>query len=340
MARKKTKKISEVLSSLKELTSGVTVEESSPVYYDLTRLKRQPEVLYRLDNNGIRYYYRLVNGEPEFFVSVTTMIKNTLPTPRALIKWMTENEDSESETMERAGYGTFLHMCCQSLAINGFYDLDKLGVDLKKFMERERLQGKSEWESELKKDVLAFGQFIIDHKVIPLAVEVVLYHPNDGYAGALDLVCMMTIEEKGYFGEVYASGVNKGQPKESKRDREVVAIVDIKSGRKGFYESHEIQLSAYKEMWNIHFSDLPVEKTLNFSPKDWRTKPSYNLKDQTDAKSALKLPYLTELAKIEDTRKDKSITILQGKIELVKGLEQNIKETTLTELIKGNHEEK
>jgi hypothetical protein len=196
------------------------------------------------------------------------------------------------------------------------------------------------WADELKRDVLAFAQFMIDCNVKPLAIEICLYHPTDGYAGAIDIVCELDIEEKGFFGEVYASGANKGNPKETKQVRRVRAIVDIKSGRKGFYESHEIQLQAYKEMWNIHF---PAEegfiddiKLYNWSPKEWRSAPSYNLKDQTESRNAKKLPYLVSLAKIEDDKRTNMVTLINGSIDLVKGLGDNISEMTFNELIKKN----
>jgi hypothetical protein len=177
---------------------------------------------------------------------------------------------------------------------------------------------------------------MIDTNCKPLAIEICLWHPIDGYAGAIDIVCEMDLIEKGFFGEKYLSGVNKGQPKESKQVRRIRAIIDIKSGRKSFYESAEIQLCAYKEMWNIHFPEFPVDKFMNFSPKEWRTTPSYNLKDQTDSRNAQKLPHLVALAKIEDSKRQNSFTLVSGIVDLVKGLAGNIEELTFIELIKKN----
>jgi hypothetical protein len=184
--------------------------------------------------------------------------------------------------------------------------------------------------------VLAFAQFVIDCKVKPLAIEICLYHPTDGYAGAIDLVCELEIEEKGFFGEKYLSGANKGTPKETKRVRRVFAIVDIKSGRKGFYESHEIQLHAYLDMWDNHFPDVRVEKVFNWSPKEWRNAPSFNLKDQTDSSNTRKLKHLVELAKIEDNKRRNSITVTSGEIDVLEGLERNISEKTFEQLVSEN----
>lgn len=340
MARKKqSKKLSQLIFSEKpkEITDGIITEKLSPVFFDSSKLKIQPEPVYRLDANGYRYYYIFRNEEPVFFTSVTTMIKNTLPTSPHLIKWMVERgEDSKDEAEERANYGTFLHTICGQLLINGKYDLEKLPEQLSVFCIGNNIQAKKDWVTELKKDVLAFAQFMIDFNVEPLAIEIILWHPTDGYAGALDIVCGMDWEIKGNFGEVYASGANKGQPKETKKKIRVRAIVDIKSGRKGFYESSEIQLKSYQSMWNIHFPDYPIDMVLNWSPKDWKSTPSYNLKDQTSAKSAEKLPYLVQLAKIEESRRENKVSVLKGTIDLTKGLSDNISELTLADLIKQN----
>jgi hypothetical protein len=198
------------------------------------------------------------------------------------------------------------------------------------------LQVPSDWESELKKDVLAFAQFMIDYNVKPLAIELILYHPTDGYAGAIDLICEHDFEEKGFFGETYASGANKGQPKESKRMIRINSIVDLKSSRKGFYESGEIQLQAYKEMFQIHFPDTKIDKVWNWSPKEWRSTPSYNFKDQTDSRNLSKLPHLVQLAKIEDSKRTNKLTVISGVVDLLKGLNSNIEELTFIDLIKRN----
>jgi hypothetical protein len=334
---RKSKKLSElILGQVKTLADGITSEELSAVYFD-NKVIKQPEPLYRLDYKGKRMYYRFVEGNPVFYTSVTTFLHNQIPTSKYLLDW--QREHGEDEMLERAHYGTFLHKIFETLLITGYYDLDKLSTLLKEYTVKERCEYKEEWVEELKKDALSLSQFIIDYKVKPIAVEIILYHPTDGYAGALDLVCEFDYEEKGNFGEVYASGVNKGQPKESKRTIRVIGIVDLKSGRKGFYESHVCQLGAYREMWNHKYPELPIERLFNLAPKGWDTKPAYSLKEQTYSKSILKLNQYVENERIDNLDKNWMLTTFEGKIDLTKGIEQNITSKSLAELVKPKEDE-
>jgi hypothetical protein len=118
--------------------------------------------------------------------------------------------------------------------------------------------------------------------------------------------------------------------------------VDFKSGRKGFYEEHELQLHLYREMWNVNFENVQIERVFNFSPKDWRgAKPTYNLKDQTDSANAKKLPYLLALATIEDEKRDNTLTIVHGVLELDRGkIADNVLTLSLAELIRSKKDAK
>ena len=323
-----------------EIAPGMTVEKVEAEYFNDDALQEQPEPVYRLDSNGHRYYYTFDEyGEPRFFVSVTTLIKQTLPTSPQLIKWIADigYEESQRYAAERAAYGTFMHAQIAELLISGTYNLDDIKGRLKMYIESEKIPGDFiNYADSFKKDILAFAQFAKDTLMKPLAIELVLTNPNDGYAGAIDLCAEITIEEKGYFGEVYKSGDNEGKPKETKRKRRVRAIIDFKSGRKGFFPEHEVQLLAYKTMWNMHFEKYPVERVYNWSPKDWRGKtPTYNFKDQTESKNALKLPYLVELARIEDEKRDYTIISCDGVIDVSRDdFERNITEISLQDVVK------
>ena len=189
-------------------------------------------------------------------------------------------------------------------------------------MERENLPDKfyNENLTKIRKDVLAFAQFVKDWNVKPLAVEIGLVHPDYHFAGCIDLPCVMT---------------------DPKTGKVFTAIVDFKSGRKGFYEEHELQLHLYRSMWNVNYPGMPVSRVFNFSPKDWRLAPSYNLKDQTDSPNAKKLPHLLALAAIEDENRDNTLTIVRGVLDLDKGkISDNVLTLSLAELIKKKAEDK
>lgn len=309
-----------------EVFPGMTVEEIRAVFFNADALKEPPYRVFQLNSDGYRYYYRYNDqGEPEFYPSVTTLLKQVMPTPPALLDWMIANgKDAGTEKRDiAAAYGTFMHAQFETLLINRRYDFDNVPAVLIHYMEREHVPESlfSQWVVKIRKDVLAFAQFVKDYNIKPLAVEIGLVHPQFHYAGCLDLPCIMT---------------------DPKTGKTFTAIVDFKSGRKGFYEEHELQLHLYREMWNVNFENVPIERVFNFSPKDWRgAKPTYNLKDQTDSANAKKLPYLLSLATIEDEKRDNTLTIVHGILELDRGkIADNVLTLSLAELIRSKKDAK
>lgn len=303
-----------------EIVPGMTVEEMQCMFFDKTALIEPPYKVFQLNSKGHRYYYRFdENGQPEFFPSVTTILSQTLPKSPFLIEWIASKgmDEAERYKAERAAYGTFMHAQFEELIINRVYNLDDLKEKLKTYIEVNRLPDNFiYYADDLKKDVLAFAQFVKDYDVRPLAVEIALVHPYYKYAGMIDLPCTMLRKPGG--------------------TERINAIVDFKSGRKGFYEEAEIQLHLYKMMWNVTFEEHPITNIFNFSPKDWRNKPSYNLKDQTDSPNAAKIPALLEIAAIEDNKRDNIFTAVSGSISLdePQDFTNNVISLTLAELIK------
>lgn len=303
-----------------EIIPGMTVEEMTAMFFDEKTLIEPPYKVWQLNSKGHRYYYRYDDaGNPEFFPSVTTILSQTLPKAPHLINWIANKgiEEAERYKGERAAYGTFMHAAFEELLINRAYDLDGLKGKLKEYIEVYRLPDDFiYYADDLKKDVLAFAQFVLDYDVRPLAVEIALVHPYYKYAGMIDCPCTMLAKIGG--------------------DERINAIVDFKSGRKGFYEESEIQLGMYRDMWNVNFEQFPVTRIFNFSPKDWRKKPSYNLKEQTESPNIRKIPYLLEIAAIEDEKRDNTFTAVNGMVVLDDNpdLSQNVISLSLAELIK------
>ncbi len=330
----------------------LTLEECKALYFDENALNEPPYKLFRIDNHsGGRFYYREIDGEIKFYMSVTNMISSTMPTSPGLINWIADmgREEADKYAYERSVYGTFMHEQFTKLLLNRSLDMDFMAENLKLFMEAEKVNSSlfSDWYKELKKDILSFASFAHTHKIKPLAIEVVLCDDEDETAGAIDLLCKMQVLEEGYHGEVYKTSrkgfYEKDDPKLSKEWVEITAIVDYKSGKKGFYEEHEIQLAEYKKFTEKTFG-VTVDKTFNFSPKDWKSQPSFHLKDQTDSINQKKLPYLIEIAKIEKEKRMVQILNIDGTVDLdaiteEKGLEQFYSKVELGQHIKNQNEQ-
>lgn len=312
------------IKSTYEIAPGMNLEEMQALFFDEGALLEAPQQVYRMQAGEKRYYYTFDEKQmPIFYTSVTTMIGQTMPdVSGALMKWYTDNFSSYQEArayvQERADYGTFMHAEISALAISRKCDTDTLRDRMKSFIEKERLPANFiNYENDIKSDIFAFAQFMIDYDVKPLAVEVVLAHP-DGYAGAVDMVCEMNF--------------NKGR---------VMAIIDFKSGRKGFYDSNVAQLFAYKNLWDHNYSAHPVTHLFNWSPKNWRKSPTYNLKNQTASPIGAKVPLLINLMGVDRTFNDSgTVTLMQGEIDLEKGLNRNLSEITFEQLVKERKNER
>lgn len=325
------------------LAPDVTAEQMQAVFFDPNALRVPNFRLYQLNTRGTRYYYTLDDeGVPTFYPSVTTILSEVSPRNPFLEKWRAEMglEKAEAYTQERANYGTFLHKTIEEILISGVCDLSTIKGELAKYVEREQLPlSFVNYAEDLKKDILAFAQFVIDYDILPLCIEQSLYSKK-GYAGMIDLVCNMRVYTKDEEAKAREKKGEKWTDKdEEKYTKRIIAMVDFKSGRKGFYESHIHQLYLYRDMWAEHYPDLPIQSVFNWSPKDWRKAPSYNFKCQDDAID----PRITANLLDQYTLRKKNnfeLTIVSGVIDLKSGdISNNYRTISLAELVKERNTE-
>jgi hypothetical protein len=314
-------------------------EEVKTVWTDISVITKPNYNVYRIKVGGGRIYYTLdALQNPTFYISLTTLTKHTLPTSEHLIKWIAETGYYESKRYmnERANYGTMMHIAIGQFLINKVWSFENTeDVILGNIKEGAIDEVEpDEYTDNLNRDIAAFAQFCVEHKVRPYAIELVLVSQT-GFATLIDLVCRMTVEEKGYFGDVYKSGVQKGKPKESKRDKEITALINFKSGKKGFYEENEIQLELEKKLFEENYSAIRIDKIFNWSPKDWNNSPTYNLKDQSNSVNREKADALLAIAAIELMKK----TPIQRKLTgtLVLGETPQIKDKTIYDIVKERY---
>lgn len=324
----------------------LTVSQIKAMYFDDAALMLSPFPLYRYEYKGDRFYYYTnptdavvePNIKPvvHFAVGVTTLTRRTIPQNEGLVKWIAGMgyEAAIAYRDQRAKYGSLMHTCFATMLIKKVFNLDLLPEVVQNYCKVNSITvNEAAWVDDLKQDVLAFATFIHEYQVKPLAIELSLVSPRLGLAGTQDLLCEMDFEEKGFFGEVYASGVNKGQPKETKRTVRTLAIVDFKSGRDTTGGIHNAaQLAALKMIFRDNYpaySEQPI-RLYNFHPRDWRKVPTYTLCDQTDAFSERAVMNCIGLyQEFEPAPEERTVVEMFGTINL-----ENLGENFTTKVIK------
>ena len=325
-----------------EFAPDITAEQMQAYFFDAKALRVPSYTLYQLNTKGVRYYYTLNDhGEPTFYPSVTTILGEVMPRNVFLEKWKADMgwEKANAYTQERANYGTFMHAQIERLLVARSYDLDTLKAEFAKYIEREKLPTDFiNYAEDLKKDILSFAQFVIEYDVRPLCIEQALYS-SKGYAGMIDLVADIRRYPKSEEAKAREKKGEKWTDKDTEKYSErLTAMVDFKSGRNGFYESHIHQIYLYKDMWNENFP-IPIDSVFNWSPKDWRKSPTFNFTCQDDAIDPRITELLLEQYQLRKTE-SKSVTLVNGVIDLEKGIEENYKAVSLEELVKTKETDK
>lgn len=298
----------------------LSVEETAPLFMDdgLALIVPQQK-LFRVDSPGYRYYYTVTPaGEPVFYLSVTSFTRSVLPESKFLTDWRVRlgKEESEEAARVAAAYGTFLHILIANFIREGYYDHRETYTALDEYMVYEGIPMRfyGLWIEDLENDMLAFAQFCHDKEVKPLAIEFPIFG-MDGLAGMIDLPCSLLFNGK-----------------------RVVALVDFKSGRKGFWDDHELQLVTYKRLWNGWFKGTDYEAAMifNWAPNDWRKAPTYKLQNQTGSVQEQKFDHYHSIFKLDGNRTpSKTIKHFAGPIEFGENPEGKYMVTDLVTYISG-----
>jgi hypothetical protein len=222
-----------------------------------------PFMIKRVQKGNDRYYCTINLDNPKFYLSVTSFVSKALPNP-FLSKWRGDlgNEVADKRSQEAADYGTFMHIMIGQFIKDGKINLDLLDDITCEYMIDNDINMilAPQWIDKIHNDILSFAKFCIDKNVKAVATEFPVVSDQWMLGGLIDFVLKMDYNRK-----------------------RINVIMDFKSGRKGFYESHEVQLKTYKDIWNENFGEIfPVTHVFNWSPKKWRCSPTYNLKNQTD----------------------------------------------------------
>lgn len=253
----------------------------------MIELEQVSDLLFRFNYHGQRWYYTL--DPVTLYPSVTTILDATTPTSYPVKQLIGQyGMDGFNKFMrEKADYGTLFHIFCSHYFEYGEISDMQMEQMADKF---GRVDFRANYIS-LKKDMLSIAKFKEDYDVVPLVNEKPM-HYNDGklrFAGTIDLIAEMTI--------------NKQRKK---------AIIDFKSGKNGFFESHGMQLGFYQLLAGAN--GHAAVNLINVSPKDWQKEPTYNFKNWKDHKCLDKIGHLIKLFLI-DFEEPKEILVFDKTME-------------------------
>lgn len=325
---------------------GFTNEAVPTFYFDKDALRIQPYSVCRVQfgKAGRAYYRWLQEGNEEvltLYASLTTAMQQSLPMPTQLLDWYIGlgKEEATRQAETSAHYGTMMHEQIAKYSVNHEFDFSYENVQdvINRYCESHDSFFQPEvaykWPRALQEDMAAWIQFEADVSLKVLAVELVLTSTT-GFGTAIDIVADAYISEYGPTGELLKSGPNKGEQKMGKVPQKRRVLINMKSGRKGIYDSHRIQLEFEKRIFEENFPDIKIDYIYNWAPNDWETdKPTYKLVDQTGKTSEKEFRAILDLAQVRFTDKlpDKKYVSIFGKYSQGNELSSNIKVSTLIE---------
>jgi len=253
----------------------------------MIQLEQVSELLFRFNYHGQRWYYTL--DPVQLYPSVTTILDGTTPMSYALKELIGKYgiEGFNNFMREKADYGTLFH-----IFVSHYFKYNEI-TDMQMEQYADKF-GRVDFVKNyvaLKKDILSIMKFKEDYDVVPLVNEKP-FHYNDGklrFAGTIDLIAEMTINKQ-----------------------RKTAIIDFKSGKHGFFESHGMQLGFYQILARANGHN--AVDLINVSPKDWQKEPTYNFKNWKDNKQLDKIQHLIKLFLI-DFEEPKEILVFDKTME-------------------------
>jgi hypothetical protein len=251
------------------------------------------------------------------YTSLTTAINSCAPMEQPLLEWYCKHGLAEAKRLLTLSqhYGTLMHTEIGLYLTLNYYDFDTVQERVSEYLSAHNYwQPETDnWAEDLKRDVCAFIAFAQEHEIVPLGIEYVLVS-DKGFGTLIDLVCKMRIKEKGFWGEVYKSGERKGEPKETVKVVEKMAIINFKSGKHGFYRSNGIQIECERLLWEENFPDVKIDCAMNWAPKEWASEPSWTLKDWSGEIDQAEVDAVLALAEIRYASKaiNKKYLDIQG----------------------------
>ena len=202
--------------------------------------------LKRLDTKYGRVYYPYdeEDGDRTYLYSSTTILNNVLTKGIGFDMWLgnaKSYEDAMKYGRERADIGTMTHALCMYLVWGETVDCrDGFCFDDDQKLTEQSFKIRA-IPDEVKLRMKAFIDFCKDHNPTSIATEISLYTLDEMEDGSLFLPFAGTAD-------------NIMRIKDEKTDKELVYLIDIKTGKE-YRQSYELQLTSYKLLWDHIYGD-------------------------------------------------------------------------------------
>lgn len=295
-----------------------------------------PFPVYRWKGPGPRrYFVYLKSGEIVWFNSSSTIeAKTSGATPRALTEWYMKYptyDDAIADLEIKADYGSLAHREWTVFQRDRKWNIDAAPKIVEAYCKEKNLDvDEADWTQKLWHDVLAMAQFVVDVKYKPIMVEAVLVSFEYGMATVIDSIGEMNYRTKRADG-VISKGLRKGEQRFKTIETRDVAIIDWKSGRKGY--RHEVQLAIQNRIVRenqLEYNGKPLVPRwlFNWNPKDWRKRPDYKLTDdQMGVIPEREVRLFSELADFRVARHPSLVTRASGIVTFGEEIGKNVIET-------------
>lgn len=329
------------------MTDNTAVQEESQ--YDVVSVEKlvafyagellqRPHEMYRLSTmKGARIYFRFLEDNSARFYMGATSASRYLMTPQ-LLRWWSDGGGYDvraKELYDKSCYGSFFHSLIASIASGAELSVKEIRKSFAEYLIGNEIdKGKHHSFIEtMVKDILSYLQWCEDFSVQPLAIEMPLCSDTIGVATLLDWVGTLNDSKTDENGEMKKS---KGRKPKFEKVGLHSAIVDFKSGRKGTYETHIMQLQSNKELFQENFPSVePIKYYYNLSPRDWRKEtPTYDFKNQTDKMNQDRYDALLTLARTDmEGMLNRNILTIEGTLNHGASAKGLIRKYTIQEIV-------
>ncbi|MCX7908202.1 MAG: PD-(D/E)XK nuclease family protein [Ignavibacteria bacterium] len=308
-----------------------------PYYSEL----KSPHKIYRSRIDKERYYFTIINNEILRVPSVTTILDATLPVEDWLIRWIARwgYERAMEKKVQAGHYGTLFSLCVAEFLKNKSFDLETIPLRIQYYREENNIDFPTDfWDYKLREDLYSLACFFADYQFKPLAIELPLVSKTHLFAGTIDAFGLMRTGT-GVNGKILKKDIVYNPDGSVKEDKTKISyvIIDWKTGRHGFYRSHEAQLHFYKLLLIENFPDLANKNILlyNWAPKEWINPDDqkYTIKDQTESNEKDKILHYLQIFKIDEKQKDFTFKKIEGVLNLGE-VNGNLKTLTYADLVR------